>query len=293
MTPWKRHWIMDWERDLPTWSLPELSTRIVSGAHRWHVQISGDGTDLLLLPGAGASTHTWRALIPDLARTHRVIALDLPGQGFTQSPNASRSGLPETTEDIATLARSEGWQPEIAIGHSAGAAIALELSKTLGIAKVVGINPALDNFEGVAGWLFPIMAKLLAANPFTANLFTLGASDARARRLIEGTGSKIGDDKLAYYARLTADRAHVNGALQMMAHWSLDDLLAGLPDIHAKVLFLVGENDKAVPPDVANRAAKMLPHATVMSFPDLGHLAHEEDPARILGALHRFIENSD
>ena len=99
---------MDWERDLPGWSLPELSTRIVNGPHRWHVQLKGNGLDLMLLAGAGASTHTWRDLIPDLATTHRVIAPDLPGQGFTQSPNASRSGLNETVEDLTALATAEG-----------------------------------------------------------------------------------------------------------------------------------------------------------------------------------------
>lgn len=284
---------MDWERDLPNWSLPEFSTRIVNGPHRWHVQIAGNGPDILLLPGAGASTHTWRALIPTLARAHRVIAPDLPGQGFTQSPNAARSGLPETAEDLCSLARAEGWRPRVVVGHSAGAAIALELSGELEIPKVVGINPALDNFEGVAGWLFPIMAKLLAANPFTANLFTFGASRSRARRLIEGTGSNITDEGLEFYTRLISDRRHVNGALQMMAHWSLDGLLEELPKIEADVLFLVGENDKAVPPDVARRAAKTIPNATVKSFADLGHLAHEEDPDRILSDIQNFIEKSD
>ncbi len=280
---------MDWARDLPTWSLPELSKRVVCGPHRWHVQITGTGPDLLLLPGAGASTHTWRELIPALAATHRVIAIDLPGQGFTQSPNASRSGLEETVEDLTALARAEGWSPAAMIGHSAGAAIALCLSHTLDVPKLVGINPALDNFDGVAGWLFPILAKLLAANPFTANVFTFGASPARARRLIEGTGSTIGEDALAFYTRLTADRNHVNGALQMMAHWSLDDLLDALPQITAQVLFLTGENDKAVPPEVAGRAAERLANATVRTLPGLGHLAHEEDPARVLSEITPFL----
>ncbi len=281
---------MDWESDLPSWSLPETSIRITNGPHRWHVQVSGDGPDLLLLPGAGASTHTWRNLIPELARTFRVIALDLPGQGFTQSPNASRSGLPETIEDIASLGNAECWKLHAVVGHSAGAAIALGLSRVLAIPKVVGINPALDNFEGVAGWLFPIMAKLLAANPFTANVFAFSASQSRARRLIEGTGSKIDGEALKFYTRLIADKGHVNGALQMMAHWSLDELLKELPETTAEVLFLVGENDKAVPPDVARRAAKRLPHASLKAFNDLGHLAHEENPVAILNEIWSFLQ---
>lgn len=280
---------MDWERDLPGWSLPDLSRRVINGAHRWHVQTAGSGPDLLLLPGAGASTHTWRNLIPDLAQSHRVIAVDLPGQGFTQSPNASRSGLPEMVDDVTALAKQEDWKPTAIIGHSAGAAIALRLSQTLEVPKLVGINPALDNFDGVAGWLFPVLAKLLAANPLTANVFTLGASTWRARRLIEGTGSEIDDASLDFYTRLTTDRSHVNGALQMMARWELDDLINDLPQIQTHCLFLTGAKDKAVPPDVATRAARKLPNAEVQELDGLGHLAHEEDPARILSEVRAFL----
>ncbi|MDJ0641032.1 MAG: alpha/beta fold hydrolase [Paracoccaceae bacterium] len=280
---------MDWERDLSGWALPHLSRRIVAGPHRWHVQETGQGPGLLLLPGAGASTHTWRGLIPELARTHTVRALDLPGQGFTQSPNAKRSGLPETVEDITQLCSQENWTHRAIIGHSAGAAVALGLTRTMEIRKIVGINPALDNFDGVAGWLFPVLARLLAANPFTANIFTFGATTARARRLIEGTGSNIDTQALSFYTRLTGDRAHVNGALQMMARWSLDGLLNDLPGIQTDVLFLVGTNDKAVPPEVAHRAAERLPNARVTDLDGLGHLAHEEDASRVLKEIKGFL----
>lgn len=280
---------MDWARDLPSWSLPDLSRRIALAPHRWHVQEVGSGPTLLLLPGAGASVHTWRTLIPTLAETHHVVAPDLPGQGFTQSQNAARSGLAETVTDIAALLSSENWQPAAIMGHSAGAAIALCLSQTLGTPKVIGINPALDHFEGVAGWLFPMLAKLLALNPFTASFFAFGATPARARRLIEGTGSNISDDALAYYTRLIGDRAHVNGALQMMARWKLNDLLADLPNIDTEVLFLTGSKDQAVPPDVADRAAASLPNAHVRQLDGLGHLAHEEDPYRVLAEIKGFL----
>lgn len=280
---------MDWERDLPGWSLADSSTRIVNGPHRWHVQVMGEGSDLLLLPGAGASTHTWRALMPRLAEAFRVIAPDLPGQGFTQSPSAKRSGLDEMAEDLTDLVQAENWTPAAIIGHSAGAAIALRMAQNMTIPKIAGINPALDNFDGLAGWLFPVLAKLLAANPFTANVFALGATTGRARRLIQGTGSRIDDESLAYYTRLTADRTHVNGALQMMARWNLDGLLDDLPTIETEVLFLTGENDGAVPPDVADRAARLLPNATVKQLNNLGHLAHEEDPDRVLSELLPFL----
>ena len=281
---------MDWTRDLTTWSHPSLSRRVALAPHQWHVQEAGAGATLLLLPGSGSSVHTWRALIPDLSKSHHVVALDLPGQGFTRSPPGSRSGLNEMAADIDALLTSEGWSPAAILSHSAGTAIALRLAQIRTVPKVIGINPALDRFEGVAGWLFPVLARLLALTPFTASLFTASATPARSRSLIEGTGSTLDDTGYRFYSRLMKDRPHVNGALNMMARWTLDRLLEDLPEIDTEALFLTGSKDGAVPPDVADRAAARMGKAQVRRLQGLGHLAHEEDPAKILAEIRGFLD---
>ncbi|MCY4241893.1 MAG: alpha/beta fold hydrolase [Rhodobacter sp.] len=280
---------MDWTHDLPTWSLPRLSRRVSVSPHRWHVQESGEGPLILLLPGSGSSVHTWRAMIPALSERHRVVALDLPGQGFTRSPLGTRSGLEEMAADIAKLLRDQGWRPEAILSHSAGTAIALRLSKLMGTATVIGINPALDKFQGVAGWLFPLIARALAISPLTAMIFTASATPERSRRLIEGTGSKLDDEGFDYYARLMRDRAHVNGTLNMMARWSLETLLSELPTLEARTLYLTGARDLAVPPDVATRASERMQLAETRRLEGVGHLAHEEDPERILLEIRDYL----
>jgi len=252
--------------------------------HRWHLQETGTGPAVLLLHGAGASTHSWRALIPALAAHHRVVALDLPGQGFTRMGTKSRSGLDAMARDIAALCRAQGIAPTAIVGHSAGAALALELAGRFDpVPAVIGINAALDRFEGVAGWLFPVLARLLALNPFSALALTLGGDPlARARRLIESTGSTLDAEGYALYARLLSDRAHVDGTLRMMAQWDVSGLSARLPGIGARTLFVVGKADTAVPPAVSERAARAMPWADLVHLPGLGHLAHEEDPATVV-----------
>lgn len=277
---------MDWARDLPTWPHADLSRRIECRPHRWHVQEVGEGPLILLLHGAGASAHSWRDLIPLLAKDHRVIALDLPGQGFSQPGARSRLGLPGMTQDIASLCQAQGWQPQTIIGHSAGGCLALSLGLILGDEQgrppaIIGINAALDRFEGVAGWLFPMLAKLLALNPLTALAFSAGPNPTgRARRLIAGTGSTISAEGIGLYARLLSDRAHVDGTLQMMAQWDTKPLLARLNRIEARCLLIAGARDSAVPPDVSRRAAGMIPGAEFRLDPALGHLMHEECPVR-------------
>ncbi|MGR3745045.1 MAG: alpha/beta fold hydrolase BchO [Pseudooceanicola nanhaiensis] len=286
---------MDWARDLPGWPRCETSRRVISRPHRWHVQEQGDGPLMLLLHGAGASTHSWRDLVPLLAGDWRTVAIDLPGQGFTQAGNRSRLGLEGMTEDIARLCQSEGWSPSVIVGHSAGAAIALSLSQLLTDpegkpARIVGLNAALGRFEGIAGWLFPLLARVLAANPLTAYVFTLGGDPTtRARRLIKGTGSHLSSDGIALYARLIRDRAHVDGTLAMMSRWDVDPLLATLDKIEAACLFITGASDKAVPPEVSLNAAGRIPGAEVMNLPDLGHLAHEEDPESVAALIRTWL----
>jgi len=134
------------------------------------------------------------------------------------------------------------------------------------------------------------MAKMLAAAPFTADLFTLTSDPiARAERLIRGTGSDLTPEGFALYAKLIADRSHVDGALQMMAQWDLTDLLRTLPQITAPCHFITGAKDGAVPPDTALRAAERLPDAQVTALDGLGHLLHEEAPERTLGLIRDYL----
>ena len=273
---------MNWSRDLATWSLSHLSRRITVGAQTWHVQETGDGPLVLLLHGAGASVHTWRGIIPALAESARAVAIDLPGHGFSGRAAPGRAGLDAMTLALTRLLEDRGWRPEAILAHSAGAALGLRLAARLGVPRLVGVNPALAPFGGVAGWLFPALARLLVLNPLTVPLFTMGTSPARTRRLIEGTGSRLDDDGLAFYTRLMADRDHVAGTLAMMADWRLDPLIAEMPRLDTRALFLSGARDRAVPPVTARDAAAAMPRARVESLAGLGHLAHEEDPDAVL-----------
>lgn len=277
------------------WPHSERSRQVFCHPHRWHVQEFGTGPTVLMLHGAGGSTHSFRDLAPLVAQKYHVVALDLPGQGYTQLGARHRSSLMSTTQDIVSLCAQEGWQPEALIGHSAGGALALRLSQHLlspqgHVPKVVGINPALDNFKGLAGVLFPVLAKLLAAVPFTAQLFSsASASPGRIAALMRSTGSDLDAQGLSYYQKLISDRNHADATLMMMAQWSLDDLVRDLPAITAQTLFIVGDKDATVPPVVSERAATMLADARVIHLEHLGHLAHEEAPTQVAELIQTFL----
>lgn len=276
----------------PDWPGRSASRIVAAKPHRWHVQVTGDGPDVLLLHGAGASSHSWAGLIPYLAERHRVIALDLPGHGWTRSPRG-RARLGDVAADIATLCAQEGWAPEVVIGHSAGGAVSLELARQdlFQLQHIVVVNGALENFRGAAGVLFPVMAKVLALNPFTGLLISQGGrSVQQVRSILSSAGTTLDDAGLARYAHLIQRRAHVDGTLAMMAQWSLDGLNRALPQIAVPTLFVHGEQDGAVAVSVAQRAAGVMPAAELVTLPGVGHLVQEEVPEKLAEEIRRFTD---
>jgi magnesium chelatase accessory protein len=282
---------MRWPKDAQGWPMAELSRIVLHRPHRWHVQMGGTGPTMLLIHGAGGSTMSWRGLMPILMQSHHVVAVDLPGMGFTQSGARQRSGLDAMAEDLAALVRHEGWQPTAIIGHSAGVAVAMRMAEIGVPGQIIGINAALGNFKGVAGWLFPAMAKLLALTPFSASLFAGTMTESKVRNLIRGTGSVLDDAGIALYLRLASDRAHVDATLGMMAQWNLDGLLARLPQFPRPVALIVGEKDSAVPPETSRNVSLTLPCSQVLALPGLGHLAHEENPAIVAALIQKILQN--
>ena len=260
------------------WPNRQFSRRVAAASHDWCVLDVGAGPVVLLLHGAGGSGHSFRNLIPLLSPYYRVIVPDLPGQGFTRTGRRGRLGLDDMAADLTALCRAEGLAPVAIIGHSAGGAVALRMAEMMETAPcVIGINAALGEFEGAAGVLFPLMAKVLAVLPLLPNVVSkLWGTAARVDGLLASTGSKIEPAGRAQYLRLVQDAGHIEGTLGMMAQWRLEGLVARFRSITAPVLLVASTGDRAVPARVSQNAATLLPKAETVVLPQYGHLMHEE-----------------
>jgi putative magnesium chelatase accessory protein len=276
---------MKWTEDGRDWPHREASRFVDAGGVRWHVQVMGDGPALLLVHGTGASTHSFRDLMPLLARRFTVVAPDLPGHAFTSTP--TRMSVDAMGGSMAALLDALGLRPHVAVGHSAGAAVLVRmaLDRRLSVRALVGLNAALMPLAGLMRAMSP-MAKLLANAPGVPFLVTRYAHDQRAmQRLIDSTGSRIDTTGSALYARVVRDPDHVAGALAMMAAWNLDRTDAELPRLQPAPLLIVGGADRTVPPWQAGRVASRVPGTKVDVMTGLGHLAHEEEPERVAATI--------
>jgi magnesium chelatase accessory protein len=256
---------------------------------RWFVQQAGQGgATLLLLHGTGASVHSFAALMPLLADRCRLVAVDLPGHGQTDRAPAAQLSLPGMGQAIATLLDAIAVRPDVAVGHSAGAALAVRMALDGHIAprEIVAINGAFLPYGGVLAPLLSPLARLLYAQPWVPRLFARRAADAAVvRRLIEGTGSRLDDAGIAAYQALMQRPGQAEAALGMMAHWDLRALAQDLPRLALPLHLLAGARDRAVPPAQARRVAARCRQGRVTVLDGVGHLAHEEAPAAVAACL--------
>ncbi len=271
----------DWKIEGKGWPNAEASRFVSAGGLKWHVQVMGTGPVLLLIHGTASATHSWRDLIPLLAEHFTVVAPDLPGHGFTQA--LSRPTPEGVSAAIAALMAALDLAPALTLGHSAGAAVALTMAvKDLARPKaIISLGGALLPFPGMAGKLFPAMARMIFVNPFMPELFAMRARVAGEvpSFLHRSTGSRIDQRGLGFYERLLKTSGHIGGALALMANWDLEPLERALPGLDLPILLAHGENDKTIPAKVAAKVAARLPQGRALILPGLGHLAHEEDPA--------------
>ena len=288
---------LQWDTDGRNWPHRAHSRFVHAAGLRWHVQLFDEDVDLptvLLLHGTGASTHSWRGLIPLLTPYFKVLSPDLPGHAFTDMPpggaGSQQMSLPGMAKAIGELLITLNVSPALVIGHSAGAAIAVRmaldgLASTKRLESIVSINGALQPLGGLAGQVFSPVAKLMSALPFVPSLFAWQATQPSVlQKLINSTGSKLDAEGMALYGQLVSNPGHAAGALGMMANWDLPQLAQELPSLTVPLSLIVGSNDHTVLPKQAERlvalwpvsSASKPPHLTTL--PDLGHLAHEEQP---------------
>lgn len=279
---------LDWKRHGRNWPNRAHSRFVTAGGIAWHIQEMGQGPKLLLLHGTAASTHSFRALAPMLAPHFTLLIPDLPGHGFTETPSGGRLSLPVMRDLLMALLDATGFAPDMAAGHSAGAAILIRTAldePRFRPRHIVSLNGALLPFDGVTGRVAPGLAQILFLNPIAPRVFAFFAGDDSVKRLIGNMGSRIDREGVRLYRTLMSNPVHVAAALGMMARWDLDGLARDLPRLPVPLTLVTASGDRAVPPGTASAVQALLPSAEIRNLRGVGHLAHEERPALVADVL--------
>lgn len=252
-----------------------------------HYVERGNGFPLVLIPGWCASAFTYRLVIEPLAARCRVIALDLPGFGFSErSPDHTYS----TTTASATLReflRRIGARPAAIVGHSFGGAVAQRIAvEAPELVERLVLVDAISAAE-------PATTPRLAPNAVLALLLQglISLRPSLLRRSLRHTvadPSFITDAELAGY--LTPLRVPGSAAVlrRMIADVKQDRAL-DLNQIAAPTLIVQGAEDRLVPPATATRLNEAIRGSRLVTVAGAGHLVPEEQPRRFVRLVEQFL----
>lgn len=269
-----------------------VSTRPAAGAELRFLE-GGEGVPLVLLHGRSHCASMWFPVLKALSRTHRVIAIDLPGFGASTAPDRrtpdGEQALRFFVEPIEALIGSvvEGATEVTLIGHSLGGLVALELALRgrLKVARLVlvdsmGLGPQMNAAARLFFNLGPERVARTAGRKFFGVIAATQPTPVGRRvaaleyELLTARGGR--SRASAAFTRL----APLTGAV-----FNRRDRLFRLT---VPTLIMWGENDSVFPPSVGRAAAKLMPKAEVEVFP-LGHSPHLESYETFLPELRRFL----
>jgi magnesium chelatase accessory protein len=275
----------------PDWPLrPYSSFHSVAGL-RWHVQRAGHGPTILLVHGTGGATHTWHQIFPALTAAADVVAIDLPGHGFTTGAAAPHLSLSGMATAVAALLRALDIHPSIGVGHSAGAAVLLQLASLTDIAPAsfICVNSALVSVNALGQLLLPVARNIFDIAGIRDIVAASMSSGSLARRILRTTGTILAPEQEARYVSLLTDEARVGAVLQMMSRWDLPQLQATFPSITQPVTLVHSRNEPWVHFGDLLAATATLPHRTIVDATPAGHLLPDEQPALLVRLIRSAL----
>jgi pimeloyl-ACP methyl ester carboxylesterase len=145
--------VLDAEFARQRWLAGAHERDVVVADHRWRVVEAGSGPLIVLVHGFTGSKENWLPVMRELARTHRVVAPDLPGWGDSQRIDGADYGpLAQASRLQAFLATLDG-KPALLLGHSMGgqivgllAAREPDIASRIGLMDAAGVRFADNDF---------------------------------------------------------------------------------------------------------------------------------------------------
>ncbi|WP_448518892.1 alpha/beta fold hydrolase [Rhodoflexus sp.] len=244
---------------------------------------SGNNT-LVFLHGLGSNLKAWQYNLPELAKNHRCIAIDLPGFG-----KSAKAKFPCTmtffAETISRLLEALQVRDYIIVGHSMGGQIAMHIARRepQRCKGMVLFAPAgFETFtkeaaDVIKSWFSPADVLAAASETVRANMErNFYALSPEAQELID---ERVQMKQCVDYEDFTA-------CIAASAHGMLAEPVFGwLPELQQPALVIYGEEDRYIPnsylnpgttADIARAGAERLPNSTLHLLPACGHFPSVE-----------------
>jgi pimeloyl-ACP methyl ester carboxylesterase len=276
------------------WAPPPSQFIAVRGM-QLHLRDEGprdDPVPIVLLHGTGASLHTWDGWTRELARERRVIRFDLPGFGLTgPSPDGVYS-IESYVDTVLALADTLGVQRFIVAGNSLGGYVAWATAvlHPERVDRLILVDAAGYPFRSQSIPLAFRIARTPVLNVLMRDVLPRSVVAASLRN-VYGDPTRVTPALVDRYFDL-ATRAGNRAALVARFDQTTPGSLAErVPEIRVPTLILWGGKDRLIPLEFGARFARDIQGSRLVVFDTLGHVPHEEDPARTVAAVLPFIDD--
>jgi uncharacterized protein (TIGR04551 family) len=261
----------------------------VDGVHV-HYRESGKGPAVVLLHGYGASLEAWNGVAAALAPSHRVIAIDLKGFGWTSRPDGDYSPAAQA-QLVWHVLDKLGVQDVAIVGHSWGTSVGLSMAvaqptrtRKVALYDAYVYDEQVPSFfrwaqkAGIGELLFALFYTERIEDRAPLAYYDEGwVTQARIER-VENDMRKPG----TVAAALATARGH---------HFR--ELHDKLQTFDRPVLLLWGENDEVTPMAFGRRLANDLPNAELKTYPRCGHIPMVEARSQSTRDLVAFLAETN
>lgn len=276
---------------------PPVGQFVDVDGQRLHVIDQGEGPALILVHGASSNLNDFSAsILPELARTHRVLAFDRPGYGYSERLDSTWPDPQRLADLLLTAAEKMGAERPVILGHSwAGSVVmsglvhypqrlrggvllsgvaghwagSVDWTYDLGALPVIGPLFAHTLVYPVGVWLLPSsVATVLAPNP---------VPDRYSERIAAPLALRAGS-----FLHNVQDMRRLSEYMQTLS--------PRYRDIELPLLAIHGEADELVPYwNHGRRLEPVVRSLQVKLLPGVGHAPHHAAPGAVVSALRDFM----
>ncbi len=244
--------------------------------------------NLVMLHGIGASTFSWRKVIPLFAKHYRVTVLDLPGFGQSHKDARFSYGLDEQCQRVEQFLEKLGIHQARIISSSMGSAIGLWLARKRpkDFFEVVCLSPATNKN------LVPVEVSRIAK---AGKLFGWSLTRLTMRTIynrVIHNKHDISDKIIDRYIHPFKHKQSIPVFLKATELIRDPRLPVELKDLSSRVLILYGEEDKVVAKKYMTELNDTIPGSRLLCHPEAGHHTMEDQPQWVYEkSLEFFNEN--
>jgi pimeloyl-ACP methyl ester carboxylesterase len=284
---------VSWPESLDLIYHPEYSWFTNIAGMRIHYQEAGDenAPALILIHGFISSTLIWNDVFLPLADAgFRVIAIDLPGYGYSDKPADGRYTINSQAHAVFRLMDRLGIEKATIIGASYGGAIAatMALDYPDRVERLVLVG-AVSNDEPKKKLLLRISCLPIIGDIVTP-LF-LGSRwvlRKRTEQVYRRLGYPLDEHKLEARHHLLATANVHRAMIRTARRWSANRIQREASLIRQPTMLIWGDEDTHIPINEAFRLRDAIPNARLIIFRNCGHLPPTERPEKFVEVIARF-----